>query len=427
MGEQLPLIVRKDIKESEPKIKEQLEKIKAIMGKEYTFDVDHKDLHGKVPADRKDTFPRFVVSYLAGFTKNLEKLCKDDSLARDVVNEVASTGKILFQIDEAAKGYSETKVVDGVITIRVISKNFPCNVDDTGKDFEASIVSSSSSTLPLLLRKNIRDAEKKKVEFLAKIDKATGQSGWTMDADMPTLYPKITAVDASRAVKLGTIIYNSYLENLASNLEAFCKDDMAKESFNGATKKHAIVFEINDVTKKYVDAVIKDDVIHLQVKPSNFWSNVGETGKDIEPQLTANSLPLVAAKNIRNAEPKKKEILARLDKATGQTGWTMDADIVSFYSKLPSSSTYNERAGAFIFNSYLNAITTHIEKLCKDEMSKEALNEVTKNHKIVFELVDNTKSYSDVSIKDGVIFIQVKPANFPSNVDDCGKGIEKLL
>ena len=142
------------------------------------------------------------------------------------------------------------------------------------------------------------------------------------------------------------------------------------------------------------------------------------------------SLPLAARKNIKEKESKRDDNLARIEKATGQK-YTFEVDISSIHNALAAAQ--KDRVGTHIYDSYLTPLADNIEKLCKDDMSKEAFVDATKTRKITL-IPDGQKSpsYHPIcSLEGGVLTIYVNDnkdrENFPSNCNETGGDLEKLL
>eukprot|EP00727_Mastigamoeba_balamuthi_P010405 m51a1_g5988 hypothetical protein (160) ;mRNA; r:273483-274642 len=73
--------------------------------------------------------------------------------------------------------------------------------------------------------------------------------------------------------------------------------------------------------------------------------------------------------------------------------------------------------------------TTHLKRMCGDEMVKEAMREAVSAKKIVFRINSNPKggSYTHDFFEGGALVVEVKPGNLACNVGDCGSELEKLL
>jgi len=139
------------------------------------------------------------------------------------------------------------------------------------------------------------------------------------------------------------------------------------------------------------------------------------------------ALPLPVRQNLKATEAKRDENLAKAEKATGNK-WTFEPDTVKLHAALPDDKQ-KERLGTIVYDWYLTPLVEKIVKLCADDMSKEALNEGVKAKKIDL-VVDDAKApnhHPVTAITDGVLTVYVNSKKFPSNVDEAGNNLAKLL
>lgn len=119
------------------------------------------------------------------------------------------------------------------------------NVNEVGYDLESKLGQKPGS-LPLLLRKNIRDTEEKRREYLAIINEVTGEN-YTLDIDWSAIY---TAVGdkSQNGCRLGDTLA-SYAEAVADRLKTLCADNLAKETFLDETPARKITFIFDSKSK----------------------------------------------------------------------------------------------------------------------------------------------------------------------------------
>lgn len=224
-----------------------------------------------------------------------------------------------------------------------------------------------------------------------------------------------------------------YLEGLADNVTAFCKDPTQKEAFVetfGAKKR--ITFEVYDHTKGdpgYYNRTRNDNgTLMMGSNKECFISNTGEIGKDLSVTCSGDSVMNVATrKNIQDFEGKRDENLARINKAVGLE-FSLDIDWVPFAKLLSATQAYKDRIGWMIYEAYLESLADNLETLCKDEMSKEAVQEACDKKTIRFALDENLeRGYGDCTFVDGVLTLSFPPARFGSNVGIIGQDIASRL
>ncbi|CAK7891850.1 hypothetical protein CAAN1_19S00364 [[Candida] anglica] len=141
------------------------------------------------------------------------------------------------------------------------------------------------SKVPLVTRKNIKDAEATNAEYLAKINKTLGTE-WTLDVDYAGLYAEIATAKPDYAETVGDVT-TWYFERLADNLESFVnKDDMYKEALVEEVSANKIkAFEIVDEDSFYNKVAIKDGALVLIVPRNNIATNVDNIAQDLESIL----------------------------------------------------------------------------------------------------------------------------------------------
>lgn len=180
---------------------------------------------------------------------------------------------------------------------------------------EVYITTSPFFLLPLFSlsnfpsRKEIRDNTKDLAELLARVEKATGVSGWTYDfegdvnafneavdscmsfSSLSSLPPPfLISSNTLLAYKnrLGEIIVGSYLSKIAEMLETNMKDDMIKEAFLEAVTKKAIRFapDMGDQKESYYQKVYIPPFLLSHYLTSNSHPNPRCTSRT-EPSTSA--------------------------------------------------------------------------------------------------------------------------------------------
>jgi hypothetical protein len=134
----LPLQVRKNIRDSEPNLKEQLDKIKAATGKQFTFEADYAALYPVAVDWARENLGDRVADYLEAVANKIEKLCSDD-MSKEAFAESTSANKIVFQFVSEVENNCECRFKDGVLCVLTTSEKFCTNVSDAGDDIESRL------------------------------------------------------------------------------------------------------------------------------------------------------------------------------------------------------------------------------------------------------------------------------------------------
>jgi len=286
----------------------------------------------------------------------------------------------------------------------------------------------ADSKLSLTVRKNLRDNEEKLKEFMGRINSAVGKT-WTFEADIAKIIsdPKISKDHADR---IGEILYSSYMEYVAQCIEENCKDDMTKEGLLGSVSANKIIYRLNPKAKGYNEFVIENGALILQCTPENMWCNIYEISSyKLDPILDydKSKLSLVFRKNMRDYEEKLQTHLNTIKEATGKD-WTFEVDMKTIAGNKKIDSSYQDRPGEILYDSYMERIAQCISDNCKDDMTKEALLEAVSKNKVIFRFVDKTDDYHEWKIEGGALILQCKPENFWVNLSDIGYAkLDKLL
>jgi len=296
-----------------------------------------------------------------------------------------------------------------------------------------------AAKLPLAARKLIRDGEPKAKATMEKFSKLLGAE-FKYEIDWDALHAALPENNQYRD-RIGDFFQGSILEAVYGHVDKLAKDPLGKEAFLESAHKRIIRSRIGDTDKSvhsnhgYNEVRFTDGVCEIIFPPGNFACNVQDCGSNLEKILYLRGLPLETRKGIRDGEAKAKVHLERLKKATG-VEWKLDVNFDDLWKECPGDpkwQSYRNRIGALILDGYLEAVSKNVERICKDEMVKEALLEAAPKHVIhwKFGATDKSKfsahNYSQCVPTDGALVITVPPANFPSNVGECGSTLEKLL
>jgi len=292
-------------------------------------------------------------------------------------------------------------------------------------------------SLPLVLRKNIRDTTPKLQEHLAAIQEVTGVE-WMFEVDFGAVKAGLEAVkNVSYSDRLGEIIQDSYLSGLTANIKNFCKDMLLKEALLEGADKKVIRFTLVKEDPKaketyYVRTRLNEGILEITVPDAKFAYNTAETGRDLMNSLKgAGPLSLEQRKNIADHVPKMTELLERLKNATG-VEYDCEVDFPSVATLIKGTS-YESRLGDIIYESYLGGLITNLENLCKDELAREAWLDKTNARKLIRIVVDATEAKNENRYQftqfesDGTFVVHIPKSKFAYNTSETGRDVEKQL
>jgi len=287
-GEVLPLKSAGNLRANIEKMNEHLQTIAAATGKsglEFGFkDIKAVDAQLKKNGYESRIGEVFYGTYLQNLADSLTKLCADES-SKVALNQKWTSSKIFFETDAKAVTYQNVNFPGGDLRISCKPDNIWTNISQLGDDIPGQLTSEFAGvSLPLKSAKNIRDYDEKAQVHLAAIGDAIGRG-----APVTFVCEDVKAVDAQLtkngyAHRVGEVIWEAYLSQIASKLTSLCKDDMVKEAI-GDSFKNNLIFKLDPKATGYQNCVFKDGNLVMSCKPDNIWTNISSLGDDIEKQL----------------------------------------------------------------------------------------------------------------------------------------------
>jgi hypothetical protein len=375
--------------------------------------------------------------YLGGLSSSIESFCKDPIQKEAFVEAFGSAKRITFELYDPEEGdysYVNTKNDNGSLVLRVPKTRFVSNTSNTGDDL-SKCCSGDAGPMTVATRKNIKDNEATRKKNLTRITKA---SSIEFEVDVDWVDAATTAKDRGYEDRVGEIIYNWYLDGLAGSVESFCKDAIQKESFvETFGEKKTIAFNIvkgemdEESPNRYAYSWInnKDGHLEINIPEARFCSNVSNTGDNLSKACSGDSPMSVATrKNISDNEATRKKMMTRITKATG-IEYELEVDWVALAAAAKERG-YEDRVGEIVYNWYLDGLASNLERLCKDDMCKEAVAEACEKKVIAFQLVSNDdmeSNYQKCLFNDGVLQVQTSVEKFCSNTSNTGSDIESRL
>jgi len=290
----LPLAVRKDIRDKEPKIQEAKKKIDAALGFEVTIDINNEEVH-KVLTEaghsRKEAFTEPLSQYLDNLSQQLATITKDPQVKEELTKAISAKKiSVVVQKDplpskEPERGnlggntYVGVEFKDGALRVIIPQNCFWSNISNISNPKEVSIIGvisktlTPAGTLPLHMRVAMKAAEPKFQEAVKKISTAVGFEV-TLDFDV---YAAYTALGENKDRIPDAV--PQYISGLGDNLAKICKDDMIKEALLEKFTTKKIKVQIHNGAFPNKDLFGGDSYVGLSfaggdmaiVIPSNCW------------------------------------------------------------------------------------------------------------------------------------------------------------
>jgi len=296
----LPLTLRKDIRDAEPKLAEIKKRIDGVLGFEVALEYNAEAIHPLLTEAnhaRKDAFGGPITGYFDNLAKQLEIICKDTTVREDLAR-VMTAKKIVFVVrkedlpsSEPGKGdfggssMTGFEFKDGVFNIVVPMKRFWTNLGDLANPKEISIVTvlsrtcTPAATLPLHLRVRVRDTEAARQEAVKGICAALGTD---IAFEFDPLYFYEGVSDHAQKDRFPDAVVK-YLQGLRDNLTKSCKDAMIKEALVGAIKTKKLKFIVVKGKfpdpklyggETYVGLSFEHGDFNIVVPSAGFWTNM---------------------------------------------------------------------------------------------------------------------------------------------------------
>lgn len=287
-GEVLSLKSSSNLRENVEKMNEHLATIATATGKsglEFSF----KDIKAVDAQLAKSGYEHrigevFYATYLQYLAECLTKLCADAS-SKVALNQKWTSNKIFFETDLKAPTYQNVNFPGGDLRMSCKPDNIWTNISYLGNDIPDQLTSEYGGvTLSLKSAQNIREYEEKGQVHLATIGTAIGRSG-----PVTFVVEDIKGVDAQLNKngynnRIGEVLWEAYLNQIAGKLKTLCGDDMVKEAI-GDSFKNNLIFRTEPKCEGYQNCKFADGNLVMFCKPDNIWTNLSYLGEDIEKQL----------------------------------------------------------------------------------------------------------------------------------------------
>jgi hypothetical protein len=421
----LSLVKRKNLKENDEKLQENLQIIKDATGvPDWTMEIDWGQVYPTMQlGDRPGS--SIYDSCMTALAGNIQTLCKNEDAKAAFVAAV-NQSKIIFNVDKKASSYWSEKIANGCLEFGY--KGTICNTYDLGNSIEALLTTTFEEVeMPVKLKKNIDKAQEKFEELKEKLNTAAGR-----DFTLKIEWAQMMAdhMDKNYPDRLGSSLLESCFEGLVDNIVKLCNDEVysGKDAFNEFASTGVIIFNSNKNDKKasnYFATKFENGDLVVSFKQI---CNCYDIGSNIPELLTVEyeevKMPFLARKSLAQYEEKKEEYMGVINTATGRT-----MELAVDWPKMVPFVTKDNRPtylGSSLYDSVLSGLSDNIKKLCSDELGLEGFNESASTGKIILTTWDDKKAsgYHKESFENGDLVIAFKQI---CNCYDIGSGIEKLL
>lgn len=231
------------------------------------------------------------------------------------------------------------------------------------------------------------------------------------------------------------VIFEYYLAPLAEHIEKFAKDAAQKEAFLtafGSAKKIAFSWDDQPIEGKNYHWIQNDGgVLAIHVPKARFNVNTQSVGDNLmEATQPSTGLDTRSKMSLRDFEPEGKKQLDRIKAATG-VEYQLVLDWLAF-DKVCSTERFDGRLGQVVYTMALKSLADAIEKICKDDLAKEAFVESSSKKVIQFKLMTEaevgSRRFNRSSFEDGAYVLNLCTGeNFLGNMHTIGDDIESIL
>ncbi|CAG8465355.1 14847_t:CDS:2 [Racocetra fulgida] len=252
--------------------------------------------------------------------------------------------------------------------------------------------------LSLASRKSVRDDFTNKIpEFKKNLNSITGY-----DYEFVVDFSKIHANTVKAAPEnnewitknLGNIAFQ-YFDSLISNI---------------------------NIQDNYNEVSIADGNIYIKTQPCYYGTNTGNIGYNILELLKSSDeiLPLITKTNIRDGWEKQTTSLKKSLKQVLGEDYEYVIDWEDIYLKAISANEDNSnwlssRLGEIVY-AYFESLIKYINEYAKkDDLVRSELVNVIYTKKFYFIYDDDINDYNAIEVKDGELYIKVKPESLGTN------------
>jgi len=236
-----------------------------------------------------------------------------------------------------------------------------------------------------------------------------------------------------KADRIGEIMYESYLGQLAHVITKLCADRNAKLALSNSWNGDKIFFELDEKSEGQ-EISFAASSLRLSCKPSNIGKDLTDLGKDLEALLTFffepayEWVPLKCASNLFQNVEKKNQHLATIATAAGKSGPVEFSirNLGTVITQLKQKGLEN-RVGEIFYDSYLLQLAGILTLLCARPESQVALNQSWTGNGIFFEMDVEAPIDQSVTFFGGDLRVSCQPGNIGVNLGSLAAAIGKQL
>ncbi|CAG8541158.1 306_t:CDS:1, partial [Scutellospora calospora] len=178
----------------------------------------------------------------------------------------------------------------------------------------------------------------------------------------------------------------------------------------------------SEIKDNYNEISIINGIIYIKIQPNYFGTNTGGVGYNILDLLKSSDevLPLITKKNIRDNWEQQIPSLKKSLKQILNEDYEFIIDWEDIYLKVISVNEVNAnwlktKLGEIVFG-YFESLTRYIIDYAKnDDLIRSEFVNVISTKKFYFIYDEDLNDYNSIEIKDGAIYIKVKPTSFGTN------------
>eukprot|EP00818_Percolomonas_sp_WS_P008806 CAMPEP_0117444524 /NCGR_PEP_ID=MMETSP0759-20121206/5288_1 /TAXON_ID=63605 /ORGANISM="Percolomonas cosmopolitus, Strain WS" /LENGTH=1116 /DNA_ID=CAMNT_0005236599 /DNA_START=49 /DNA_END=3396 /DNA_ORIENTATION=- len=425
--QEVPLAIRKNIRDSNKYLAECLDIMKSISGgQNFSFEVDWKSLIYCDSIKRHQWDSMAQVVYKEYFLRVVQKAAKltEDELVWKAFFEAVSQKKIALSVKKLESCYHATSIVGGVLHIYISTNGYYTNTGSVGNDLQKAIQNTGGDELPLDVRKNIKDEEEKRQALIERL-KAVTSFDYDIIVDWTTI---VASIPERNYPAVASQTYKDYLGNLVKRIEKICEDEMVRDAFVASTPARMIRFTMAPIEGAYNAVKLSSDgALILECKIDGGWqTNCPASGNKLEELLEFSGstlqLPLKVRKSIRDSEKHKKDALAAFKSISGRD-YQIDVDWEGLVRSESIDKSQWGKLAETVYKSYLLTLAKNISSLCKgQELVAESFTEHTHANRITFGMAPlQSGRYNSVTLADGVLVVSCAQGGWFTNVSNIGK------
>ncbi|KAI0154635.1 hypothetical protein GGR57DRAFT_107107 [Xylariaceae sp. FL1272] len=301
--------------------------------------------------------------------------------------------------------------------------------------------------LPLATRKSVRDDWDAKKEDVEKKLSEMLETPWTISVNPNQVFAYAKSDYPKQ--NLGNCIHE-YFDSSTRRLQEYIDkygDEGVKE-VNTIVHAHVMTLDVDDGKRfSYSGADIQDGQIRLLFHPENLGSNISSAlsmeylldalNKAKDPE--SRPISFAARLSIREGYDRKiKEVEDKIAELLGKPlnlvpNFESNFAVLKEESQKKKTDLRKDWESSFgqAIHDYFYGLSRQLEwqKFEDDELLQEGFFEIVEKAEVQFRIVEKLKerSYNEVVIEDGVLYIQTIPSRWWSNSSDAAEGLVNML